>query len=238
MGQFTQIDPIGFGGGLNLYGYANGDPVNFRDPSGLMPDDCPRCYELPGITVNVDWPGIDDLILDGATAYCGPGRLRMFGECVAFGGEGPRVSPGGGLGSAGSGGAISSKPIRRCVGAWLGLGYAVGETGFVMAGAGIAAKGLGLTVQGIRSGHHVKSVGKAARAFGQQFLRDVGLLSNPIPRSGVGQVANQLGLLGVNGGVIIGTATADAGGLELNDLWRALPVGNIVAGIGDVASGC
>jgi RHS repeat-associated protein len=34
-GRFTQEDPIGLAGGLNLYGYANGDPVNFHDPFGL-----------------------------------------------------------------------------------------------------------------------------------------------------------------------------------------------------------
>ena len=31
--------PIGLAGGLNLYGFANGDPVNFSDPFGL----CPPC---------------------------------------------------------------------------------------------------------------------------------------------------------------------------------------------------
>ena len=39
-GSFTQEDPIGIAGGLNLYGYANGDPVNFSDPFGL--DACKR----------------------------------------------------------------------------------------------------------------------------------------------------------------------------------------------------
>jgi RHS repeat-associated protein len=34
-GQFTQEDPIGLAGGMNLYGYANGDPVNYSDPFGL-----------------------------------------------------------------------------------------------------------------------------------------------------------------------------------------------------------
>ena len=36
-GRFTQEDPIGLAGGLNLYGYANGDPVNFSDPFGTCP---------------------------------------------------------------------------------------------------------------------------------------------------------------------------------------------------------
>jgi uncharacterized protein RhaS with RHS repeats len=37
MGLYTQQDPIGIAGGLNLYGYANGDPVNYSDPYGLCP---------------------------------------------------------------------------------------------------------------------------------------------------------------------------------------------------------
>jgi RHS repeat-associated protein len=36
-GRFTQEDPIGLAGGLNLYGFAGGDPVNFSDPFGLCP---------------------------------------------------------------------------------------------------------------------------------------------------------------------------------------------------------
>src|SRR5690349_1512898 len=45
--SLTQEDPLGLAGGLNLYGYANGAPVNFSDPFGLCPpadpsrtDDC------------------------------------------------------------------------------------------------------------------------------------------------------------------------------------------------------
>ena len=34
-GRFTQVDPIGLAGGLNAYGFAGGDPVNFSDPFGL-----------------------------------------------------------------------------------------------------------------------------------------------------------------------------------------------------------
>jgi uncharacterized protein RhaS with RHS repeats len=44
-GCFTQEDPIGLAGGLNLYGYAGGDPVNFSDPFGLSaePNDEAGC---------------------------------------------------------------------------------------------------------------------------------------------------------------------------------------------------
>jgi RHS repeat-associated protein len=34
-GQFTQEDPIGLAGGINVYGFANGDPISYRDPYGL-----------------------------------------------------------------------------------------------------------------------------------------------------------------------------------------------------------
>jgi RHS repeat-associated protein len=45
-GRFTQEDPIGLAGGVNLYGFANGDPVSYSDPYGLCPpgpcDDSPE----------------------------------------------------------------------------------------------------------------------------------------------------------------------------------------------------
>jgi RHS repeat-associated protein len=47
--QFTQPDPIGLAGGLNSYGFAEGDPVSYTDPYGLSicwPIWKPRCREL------------------------------------------------------------------------------------------------------------------------------------------------------------------------------------------------
>ena len=46
-GRFTQEDPIGHAGGINLYAYAGNDPVTYSDPFGLCPpvnedtSDCP-----------------------------------------------------------------------------------------------------------------------------------------------------------------------------------------------------
>jgi len=61
-GQFTQTDPIGIAGGINLYGYANGDPINLSDPFGLCPpiDKCLRdgldiaVGFVPGVSTGVD----------------------------------------------------------------------------------------------------------------------------------------------------------------------------------------
>jgi RHS repeat-associated protein len=44
--RFTQEDPIGLAGGMNLYGFAAGDPANYSDPFGLCgekdDDPCPN----------------------------------------------------------------------------------------------------------------------------------------------------------------------------------------------------
>ena len=53
-GRFTQEDPIGLAGGLNLYGFAGSNPANFSDPFGLCPphndnlSDCTGFWTVAG----------------------------------------------------------------------------------------------------------------------------------------------------------------------------------------------
>jgi RHS repeat-associated protein len=58
-GRFTQEDPAGLAGGLDAYGFAGSDPVNFSDPFGLKPCqdasgkkiDCPQPDGGPPVTL-------------------------------------------------------------------------------------------------------------------------------------------------------------------------------------------
>jgi len=74
-GRFTQEDPIGLAGGMNAYGFANGDPVSFSDPYGLCPDNLidPKTGKCPGGLERSEYQTVQDAI----------GTLRAGGAQLA-----------------------------------------------------------------------------------------------------------------------------------------------------------
>jgi hypothetical protein len=80
-GRFTQPDPIGLAGGLNTYGFANGDPVNFSDPFGLCPpedqNDGPECRGVVAVGGTASW-----VVSQGKSISAG---------LILYSGEGPGV---------------------------------------------------------------------------------------------------------------------------------------------------
>jgi RHS repeat-associated protein len=88
-GRFTQEDPIGMAGGLNLYGFANGDPINFSDPFGLcLPwPACALAAAGTGARVGTATGAIIGTIFGtpGAGTITGAGAGRLIGATIGFG---------------------------------------------------------------------------------------------------------------------------------------------------------
>jgi RHS repeat-associated protein len=91
-GQFTQVDPIGLAGGLNAYGFAEGDPVTYNDPYGLCafgigPDAAyGHCGETLGAGegVGVQQPGGPRRPRRGSGPSFGTGRSALPGGSLAW----------------------------------------------------------------------------------------------------------------------------------------------------------
>ena len=93
---FTQEDPIGLAGGLNLYGVASGDPVNLGDPFGLLscPPNCLEVFEALGRMA----PGMKQM-------------LGLFAAGSAAGGAAVAAAGGGGAAATVSLGLRGLSPV-------------------------------------------------------------------------------------------------------------------------------
>ena len=93
-GRFTQEDPAGLAGGLNLYGFAGGDPVNYSDPFGLCPQNKPLCH----------WIEATSMFIGSVGGFVGGGGGGAL-VALATGGVGIPAVPAGAWAGAGVGAA-------------------------------------------------------------------------------------------------------------------------------------
>ena len=116
----TQEDPIGLAGGLNLYGFAGGDPINFWDPFGLCRDengDVRQCELV--------WDKDADSDVDGRTLDALQ-RIAQHANADLYLSSGVRDD-----GSTHTGGlAVDISAIRDDgQGEWVAIGYKEGGVG-------------------------------------------------------------------------------------------------------------
>ena len=86
IGRFVSQDPMGFGGGLNFYAYAGGNPISETDPNG----DCPWCV---GALIGAGFDLATQLAANGGNWHCV--KWGQVGLSAALG------AVGGGLGGRG-----------------------------------------------------------------------------------------------------------------------------------------
>jgi RHS repeat-associated protein len=165
-GRFTQEDPIGLAGGINLYGFGNGDPVNYSDPFGL---DC----RLPTTTRPCDW--------DPVRAWNGVKGTAMLvmrildkvigGSCEGHTASGQRIVCGYAMPPIVSGPVSEGMLLERALASEGALAAAQEGRGVSIAGAGAA------------SGRQIDDIDRLLAQYGGQ-AEDWAKMSTSVRRAG------------------------------------------------------
>jgi RHS repeat-associated protein len=191
-GRFSQIDPIGIAGGLNLYGFADGDPVNFSDPFGLFAMGCPPLCD------NMD-PAKDRFVRTDDGRVAAAAAAVLLGITAA-----PVVASGGG--------ALLAR-IAGAGPAAAGAGKAIAD-----ARASIPEGGVVLTI--VRNGRLVAQTGDAMMSHARLVEKTFGSAGLP-PGTWVGTVGKVGGqLTTLNSKTIMGNQTVAPGAIQ--DLMKTL----------------
>ncbi len=199
-GRFLQNDPVGYDGGLNLYGYASGDPVNGSDPSGDADVEPVIVHgQMPGAQINgegrtmndelenaldMHTPGVEQLALNATVKPCASGKPSSKSPETKSGMEkalgATDTMSGAGNDTATAAAKIASKPIGEAA------GKAFLPTTVVLVGSEEVADGVndvkhnGLSVEDSVAKHGVTAVGKiGGTTFGFDLGFGLGELALP-----------------------------------------------------------
>ena len=222
--RFVSEDPIGVAGGLSLYAFGGGDPVNFSDPSGLTPRCLVRRRDSGGNLI----PGCELWSLDEVQADAGDDWPSGFSPNF-----GRRPSPSFALSRGSGGGGGFGETLRAFI-------SRPGCQNALLAAAWSVAGDATLAVAGFRS---AVKVGTLAFTYRRAIGKSIGFLpaAAAVGRGGMRRGLHEIGR-GVNGaaGVIVGGLHESIGAnwaaeavltqLPTDSLWELVPiVGSAIA---------
>jgi RHS repeat-associated protein len=161
--RFISEDPIGLSGGVNLYGFGGGDPVNFSDPFGLDADPCidnpEACVTLGTVTTTAP-PAQSPWDPNGMNEWMNRPDPPMAPVGPAWA---PNPDPRSRTGSAVSANRRSPVPTAtapnpQCQAAKISLAVSVTMDGLTLAG------GIGIFARGLQAGRGAQIAARQAGA--------------------------------------------------------------------------